>query len=82
MDRAFSTVHHRCFFPHIMLQSGFNYADLPFGMSYYRLLRKMLFRINVSIKKIKTPVGGDLMFIYVFVVTHTRVLQKMCNSAP
>ena len=40
-----------------------NYAALPLSISYYRLLCKILIRINVSIKKRKTHRwGGDLMF--------------------
>ena len=37
MDRAFSTVHHRCFFPHKKLQTVLNYVDLPLSISYYWL---------------------------------------------
>ena len=44
----------------------------------------MLFRINVSIKKRKILWGwGEILcFIYVFVIMHTCMLQKMYNSAP
>ena len=82
MDRAFSTVLHRCFFTHKKLQSVLNYADLPLSISYYRLLCKMLFRINVSIKKRKTHRWGEILcFIFVFVIMQTCMLQKMYNSA-
>ena len=67
MDRAFSTVLHRCFFTHKKLQSVLNYADLPLSISYYRLLCKMLFRINVSIKKKERPTG-DLRFYSCFLL--------------
>ena len=46
MDREFNTVQHHCFF-----QSVLNYVDLPLSISYYRLLCKMLFRINFCINK-------------------------------
>ena len=43
----------------------------------------MLFRINVSIKKRKTHRWGEILcFIYVFVIMHLCMLQKMCNRAP
>ena len=67
MDRAFITVLHLCFFTPKKLQSVLNYADLPLNISYCRLLCKMLFRINVTIKKRKTHRwGGDLMFYLCF----------------
>ena len=61
MDRVFSKVLHRCFFTHKKLQSVLNYADLPLSISYYRLLRKMLFRINVGIKDRKTHRWGEIL---------------------
>ena len=81
MDRAFSRVLHRCFFTHKKLQSWLNSADLPLSISYYRLLCKMLFRINVSIKKRKTHRRSYVLFMF-FVIMHTCMLQKMCNCAP
>ena len=78
MDRAFSTVNHSCFFPYKKLQSVLNNVDLPLSISYYRLLGKMLFRINVSVKKRKTHRWGEILC---FIYNAHRMLQKMCNSA-
>ena len=61
MDRAFSTVQHRCFFPHKNLLSVLNDIDLLLHISYYRVLCQMLLRINVCIKKRKThPLGSQV----------------------
>ena len=59
----------------------FNGVDLPLSISYYRLLCKMLFRINVSIKKRETHRRSYVLFMF-FVIMHMCMLQKMCNCAP
>ena len=51
---TFSTVHHRCFFPHKKLQSVFDDGDLPLSISYYSIIGYTVSnaaRINVCIKK-------------------------------